>query len=697
VSLAAYGHALAVTAYAGLAYTLWRKASGGDSGPVQRALIVALLLSAAWASAGLVAYASGYAVAGIAAGLLDLARYGAWFHLLWVTLKVSGSLAIGRGAVLFVALWSTIALCAVVAATGGSEGAASSALTRSLPLLALALPVGGLVLTEQLLRGADPDARWHLKPLGLGMTAIFLYDLYLHSQVLLLGRFDADSLSIRSFAHALPVALFYIAAKRQSGWRGSFTLSRETVFHTATLMLVGVYLLLLSGIGFYVRNLGGDIGGALELALLFIGLIGLSVLLSSGALRAKLRVFLGKNFVRYRYDYRTEWLRFTSRLTAAATPQEVGVCVARALAEMLNSPAAALWYKNAEKTHFAQTARWNAARADQREAVDSPFSRYIGLNEWVVELDEAGRGGSRQPDFDIPAWLNADPQYWLVVPLIVVDELSGFVVIERPHASIEIDWEVRDLLKTAGRQAASYLALMHTTNALLEARKFEAFNKMSAFVVHDLKNIVAQLSLMMQNARRLRDNAEFQQDMLATVDNSLDKMRRLMLQLRNGETQSDAVAGVALGKVLERIAASARARGREIEVQLGKSLVSRGHEDRVERVLGHIVDNALDATEQSGTVAASIEREGSQAKVTIRDTGQGMSREFVATRLFKPFNSTKANGMGIGSYESQQYIREIGGHLAVDSELGQGTVVTVLLPLLEVGMSCNSELYASAK
>jgi putative PEP-CTERM system histidine kinase len=233
---------------------------------------------------------------------------------------------------------------------------------------------------------------------------------------------------------------------------------------------------------------------------------------------------------------------------------------------------------------------------------------------------------------------------------------------------------------------------MHATDALLEARKFEAFNKMSAFVVHDLKNIVAQLSLMMQNARRLKDNAEFQEDMLATVDNSLERMRRLMLQLRSGETPAGASSGVALPAIIERIRAAASARGRTVDVNIVDVVVTRGHEDRVERVLGHLVENALDATETSGTVSLALSREGSHARITVADTGQGMSKEFVSTRLFKPFSSTKAHGMGIGSYESHQYIQEIGGSLSVDSELGRGTVVTILLPVFETGQRSEREL-----
>jgi len=313
----------------------------------------------------------------------------------------------------------------------------------------------------------------------------------------------------------------------------------------------------------------------------------------------------------------------------------------------------------------------------------------------VVDLDEYRAHPERYDNARPPLWLADNAQHWIAVPLIVSDQLTGIVVIDRPHAALPLNWEVRDLLKTAGRQAASFLALMHATDALLEARKFDAFNKMSAFVVHDLKNIIAQLSLMMQNARRLKDNAEFQEDMLITVENSLDRMRRLMLQLRSGETPAGAPSGVVLPGIVERIRVAALARGRIVDVDVVDAVVTRGHAERVERVLGHLVDNALDATATTDVIALTLVREGSQAKIVVRDAGKGMSPDFLSNRLFKPFHSTKEGGMGIGAYESRQYIQELGGSVTVDSELGRGTVVTVLLPLLDAARIAERELYSA--
>jgi putative PEP-CTERM system histidine kinase len=337
-----------------------------------------------------------------------------------------------------------------------------------------------------------------------------------------------------------------------------------------------------------------------------------------------------------------------------------------------------------------QVAHWNMPQLPDSEPTDSPFCQLLHEREWICELDmDRARQQDPAAAAVLPTWLADLPLAWVAVPLIVGDDLIGFVVLTQPRASLDLNWEVRDLLKTAARQAAGFLAQMHAAEALLEARKFDAFNRMSAFVVHDLKNIITQLSLMMKNAQRHRDNPEFQADMLTTVESSLDKMRQMMLQLREGERPTGSTSGVNLLEVVQRIQVQARQRGRELQVEAVDRVATRGHEQRLERVIGHVVQNAMDATPATGRVWVKLQQSAGRALVEVGDTGAGMSPEFIQTRLFRPFNSTKTSGMGIGSYESFQYVKELGGSIDVKSELGHGTVVTLLLPLFELRIASD--------
>jgi putative PEP-CTERM system histidine kinase len=474
-----------------------------------------------------------------------------------------------------------------------------------------------------------------------------------------------------------------LSTSRHSDWLSKIQISRKAAFHSATLMLAGAYLVFVSGVGYYVRYFGGEWGRALQLGLVFVALVVLLVLAMSASVRARVRVFMGKHFFRYRYDYREEWLRFTQTLSAQNSPQQMGQQVARGLADLLDSPGGALWLKTPNDTMFRQSARWNMSASPTPEPQNSSLAEFLGSSGWVVNLEEYRSFPRRYGDLLLPTWLQQMPQAWLVVPLHVGETLIGFVVLASARAPMDVNWEVNDLLKTAGRQAASFLALMQATEALLEVRKFDAFNRMSAFVVHDLKNVVTQLSLMMKNAERLKDNPEFREDMLITVDSALDRMRQLMLQLREGATPPGTAFGVELEAIANRLATVARERGRTLELDLAAPVVTRGHEERLERVIGHMVQNAFDATPATGRVWLRLDRSSGQALVEVGDNGQGMSEEFVRERLFKPFQTTKQAGMGIGAYESFQYVQELGGKITVDSTIGQGTVITVLLPLFE--------------
>lgn len=657
------------------------------------AVLLAVMASALWGSLrALSVWADQPLVLVLSVGA-DQLRYACWY-VFFLTLLRTHRPARSLGASAWLAalalgLTGTGLVVSVLPALGVSLPVDSG---QAAGLVFMALPVFALVLLEQVYRSATEDSRWNIKPLVLGLAGTFLFDLYLFSQAALSGQPDAAALSIRGAAHALMVPLLLLSSVRRSDWISRIHLSPTAAFHTATLLMAGLYLGFVSGVGYYVRHFGGEWGPALQLAVVFLALVLLMVIGLSGSMRAKLRVFVGKHFFRYRYDYREEWLKFTRTLSSQNSAQEMGQRVVRGLAEMLESPGGGLWTRNRGETAFSQTARYNLAPTLEKEEVDSPLCQFLMTSGWVINLEEFRSFSDRYGALKLPVWLRELPQAWLVVPLLAGEELFGFVVLASARTAVEVNWETIDLLKTAGQQAASFLGQMQATEALLEVRKFDAFNRMSAFVVHDLKNIVTQLSLMMKNAKRLADNPEFQQDMLLTVENSLERMRQLMLQLRLGATPPGTPSGVDLGAIARRIAGVAAARGRHLELQLSDAVYALGHEERLERIMSHVVQNAFDATDPGGRVWLGLTRSVGQARVQVGDTGAGMSQDFIRDRLFKPFQTTKQAGMGIGAYESFQYVQELGGSIDVTSELNAGTTVTIMLPLFDYQKKSEPDL-----
>jgi putative PEP-CTERM system histidine kinase len=204
---------------------------------------------------------------------------------------------------------------------------------------------------------------------------------------------------------------------------------------------------------------------------------------------------------------------------------------------------------------------------------------------------------------------------------------------------------------------------------------------MSAFVVHDLKNLVAQLSLLLRNAERHRNNPAFQRDMLMTVGNVVERMNKLMLQLRTEATPVEKPRPVNVEAIIRDVCAAKSEQNASIDMDLAAGISAVGHADQLEHVIGHLVQNALDATADHGKVSVRLRRDDDAAVIEVTDSGVGMTPEFIRDRLFKPFQTTKATGMGVGVYESSQYVTELGGRILVESAPNVGTRVRVVLPL----------------
>ena len=648
-------------------------------------LLAAVLATAMWAVASMAVGTGPVSTGWLASNSLDMFRYGCWFAFLASLLETppagAGAQRAGTHTPRWMIVLVVIALLASVALSEGSPVAQALGVeTRKAEFgVRLGLAIVGLVLVEQLLRRVHPHARWSIKPLCVGLAGLFGFDLFMLADAMLYGHLDPDIWVARGVANLLVIPFVAISTARNPAWKIEMHVSRGVVLHSTALLVSGLFVLLVAVAGYIIRFLGGDWGRALQIELLFAATLSVVLVASSGRFRSKLSVFISKHFFSYRFDYRAEWLRFTRTLAAQGSLRDVEINSVRGLADLVESPGGALWLRE-DDASLRPASRWNMAAIGGTEPADGSLATFLERTAWIIHVDECRNDPSAYPELALPDWLRDAPLAWLVVPLMTGTELLGFVVLATPRTTIDVNWEVRDLLKTASRQAASYLSQIRATEALLEARKFDAFNRMSAFVVHDLKNLVAQLSLMLRNFERHRDNPEFQRDMLSTVAHVVGKMNQLMLQLRMGSTPIDKPRPIELAPLVGRVcAAKAGAEGR-IELELAADVLAIGHEERVEHVIGHIVQNALDATAAGGGVTVRLLRDGRFAAIEVADTGPGMSPEFVRDKLFKPFATTKAAGMGIGVYESSQYLAGIGGKMALDTAPGAGTRVRVLLP-----------------
>ncbi len=550
-------------------------------------------------------------------------------------------------------------------------------------VFALLTAVAVLVLIEQIYRNTPWQHRWGVKYLCLGVGGLFAFDFFFFADALLFQRVDQDIWLARGAASVLAAPLIGISAARNPQWSFDLFVSRTAVFHSTALFAAGVYLLVMALVGYYIRYYGGEWSAAIQTAFFFGAGMVLVVLLFSGNLRSRLKVFVSKHFFKHRYDYREEWLHLIDALSGRALQATLPERVVFALAELVDSPGGVLWLRN-DGGRYEHARAWNLAEATVDKATDmTQLAGFLEQRHPVINLAELRRDPDVYDGLEVPAGLLADERLWLIVPLQHDDALLGFVMLVSPRAPQVVNWEVMDMLKTAGRQASSFLALDHAAQALADARQFEGFNRLSAFVVHDLKNLIAQLSLVVKNAERHRRNPAFVDDAIDTIKHSVDKMSRLLAQLRD---QPQPTKGVRVDLRLV-VAEVVRARAIQepvpvLDMSVQTPLNICVDPDRLTSVVSHVVQNAQEATPRDGRVVVRLQQSAAAAVIEVRDNGVGMNADFVRERLFTPFDSTKGlTGMGIGAYEAREFIMSIGGQVFVDSAPGHGTLFRILVPV----------------
>lgn len=555
-------------------------------------------------------------------------------------------------------------------------------------MFSLLVTIGALMLVHNLYAGASAQARARLRWPALGLAILWTYDLNLYTVAYLFGHWPVELAAPRGFAAALLAAAIGIGG---TGDRQSPRLrpSRAVTFQTFSLLIIGVYLVAMVAIAQWLSYAGGDFARLMELGFLTLASAAAVLILPSSRLRSWLKVTVAKHFFQHRYDYREEWLRFSNTIgSGGAQALPLGERVVQAVADIAESPAGLLLTPG-DHGDLTLAARWNWPEI---EVPGCAFpARSIALFEqqaFIADLDDLRAGGpvirGAPPEEDrLPEWLRDHPRAWALVPLIHFERLVGMVMLARPPMARKLDWEDFDLLRVVGQQLATYLAENASQEALAEASRFDDFHRRIAFVMHDIKNLASQLSLLARNAEIHADKKAFRDDMLVTLRNSADKLNGLLARLSrygNGAVERlEAIPAHDVARaVIDRFAGQSG-------VLLGEctALPIMANRHSLEQVLVHLVQNAVDASAPDSPVFLSLTSDGLNARFEVVDSGSGMSADFVRTRLFKPFDSTKSGGFGIGAFEARELVRAMRGRLEVESREGLGSRFIVRIPLAE--------------
>jgi len=680
ISFSTVSHSLGFIAYLLLALFIANRFLRRDA---DRSLLVAAIATSAWLAV-LSAQSMGMDIPFYIRYTFELIRNAAWFDVLYALLGISFFPKHRLGKDRFYITFSVLVLLALMLIITLMQGISGEQFVSGYTILILQVSVSivGILLLEQVWRNASIYSRSGIKYLTLTIGSFFAYDFFMYSDALLFQELSTPLWETRGLINALVAPFIAVTLLNSHKQPAGMHVSRQMVFHSTTFIIAGIYLLIVSAGGYYISIFGGTWGEALRVLFIFTGLIILIILISSPIIRARIMVFISKNFFDYKYDYRDEWIKSTNALAETDETHSLPLQVIKILGDLVGSRSGALWFKDDEGLFTLSAQRGLTEHKFNSIDQNSDLITFFKQHEWIINLDEYMLDPSKYQLIEIPENMLHQEQPWLILPLGMGDNLTAIVLLCDPIAPIDLNWENYDLLKIVSQQACSYLEQNTSQEKLGTARQFEAVNKASAFLVHDIKTIIAQLSLLVKNAEKHKTNPAFIDDMIRTTSHTVEKMDHLLQQIRN-PTQHLDMQNVELGQILLDIYNNHKKSVPTPSLEaLENPVLVKADKEQLKSAIGHIIQNALDATGKEGEVSIATKQTVNHIFIFIQDSGIGMSEDYIQNQLFKPFESTKGlTGMGIGVYQSREYLRKLGGSISVTSQLNIGTCFTLKIPI----------------
>jgi putative PEP-CTERM system histidine kinase len=639
-------------------------------------LAFACMATAAWAATFALAWRPAF---GPLASSLQVARSAAWYgFILHLYRRSAGSSDQVSNA------FKTMGLLAllVLGSTSLLEWFPGPAIAN-LQFLGAAARLGfaicNVLLLENLYFNTPAESRWHINLLCVALGGVFLYDLLLYADGVLFHRLSFMLLEARAPVIMLAAPLIALAAVRNRRWAIDIHVSRAVVFHSFTLIASGIFLVAIALIGELFRRDGSEWGRVAETSLIFGSLLAVAVTVTSGSARSRIKAMVAENFFSHRYDYRREWMRCIDALTAPEAFVALHKRAIRAAAEVVDSPGGALFVRPPQDVAFQWAGSWNMPAVTTPIPPGHPLVAKFKHGDWIIRLDEHAEATSWMPEL---------PRSWVVLPLNHFGTLIGFVVLARSRARFKLDQEAYDLLRVIGREIASRVAEQRAMQILAQTQQLRQYSQRFAFVIHDIKNVSGQLSMLLTNAEVYADNPDFQRDMLATVGASVGKITVMLSRLQVERQERDHALITPSDRLRDLVDTCHATRRQEIVFSDQSGGAGAAIDpDAFDAVATHLLNNASEASEPGAAIEVDLRVEAHGVVVDIIDHGQGMAAEFVRDELFRPLRSSKRDGHGIGAYQARELLRGAGGDLLVLSRPARGTTMRIILPSVRPGVA----------
>lgn len=548
---------------------------------------------------------------------------------------------------------------------------------RFAAVVQLLLAIGILAGLEACLRTSRGVTRERVKYTILGLAGIFLVRFYVLSQVILFHHLSAEYLKTGAVTVLLGTLVIAAALARNHLRSVELSVSRHVLYRSAVVAVLGLYLFAVGVLGWLLNYLeipDKTFWGSL---VIFVSALAVAALMLSEDLRWRINRFIGLNFYRSKYDYRAHWLSFTRRLGSLLTLEALAPALVEAVTTAVGSPRGALYLAGPADERFRPVAAVGVAGTPGLVETDSPLAVRLRAAEAPGLLEEDDRVGLDD------ALTLAFPDGSAAVPLAWGGTLIGFMLVAPERTGDRYGAEDLEFMAAVGDQAAGSIMTARLSEAAARTREFEAFHRLTSFVIHDLKNSVSALSMLSSNALRHFDDPEFQRDTVRTLSRTVDRMKALLARLASPvEAVSGPFEPVDLAELAREAMEPVRADGRvRLVTALAPVPPVSGDPEALLRVVQNLVTNAVEAMDGAGgTVRVEVAAAADGVALTVTDTGCGMSEEFIRTSLFAPFRSTKQGGWGIGLYQAREIVERHAGTIAVTSRVGAGTTFRIRFP-----------------
>jgi putative PEP-CTERM system histidine kinase len=544
-----------------------------------------------------------------------------------------------------------------------------------------------LMNLERTLRTSSGRIRWQIKFMVLGLGSLFGVRIYVDSQSILFQSVNLN-LGVVNFG-ALVVAdvLIFISFFRARLLNVNFYLSKSFLYNSFTILFVGIYLLAVGVLAKVATYFKGSEDIPFNAFLVFLALLGLTILLLSDRLRSEVKRFISHHFKRSMYDYRKEWTKFTRETTSVTETKDLCSIVTKMISKTLEIPLVTIWLMDEAQERFMlgsstvfSEGKHQALRTAEKvveELVRIMRHKKLPIDFDYVEADWADGGmGSNEDIFK-------QTRIRYCMPLIASERFLGVMTLGDRMGREAFSIEDFDLLRTIADQTAGSLLNLKLSADLRQAKEMEAFQSMSAFFVHDLKNLAAKLSLTMQNLPVHFDNPDFRNDALRTISQSVNKINAMCGRLSSLSQKLDLKRSESdLNELVKNTLSS-------MDGYLKASPIMDLHPvpriiidlEQIQKVLSNLILNANEAIREAGEIKVTTQMQDGFVVLSVSDNGGGMSREFIEKSLFRPFQTTKKQGMGIGLFQCKMIIEAHQGRIEVESEEGKGTTFKILLPI----------------